>query len=114
MSIKAWLILMLLCLPFPLSAIMTRKWVALLPANKIWRKLVVNTFWLSLALSLLMVLMLHSESGEAGMLLGYWLIFSPFYMILCVLVSLYIGPVLVFLMQKKHETAKKRIKETEV
>lgn len=86
MSIKAWVVVMVLCLPLPLSAIMTGKWVTLLTANKVWRKLVVNTFWLSLATSLLIEIMLIIDDlhGESQMLIPIWLMLSIPYIAICV------------------------------
>lgn len=114
MSIKAWVAVMVLCLPLPLSAIMTRKWVTLLPANKVWRKLVVNTFWLSLATSLLIEIMLLIDDlhGESQMLIPIWLMLSIPYIAVCVLISLFIGPVLVYFMGKTGNDL--RLKDTEV
>jgi hypothetical protein len=66
MTIKFCLIILLLFLPFPVSAKMTKKLAAILPTNMLWRKFVFNTFWLSVSLSIFIeiILLLEYFSGK--------------------------------------------------
>lgn len=107
MNINILLIILLLLFPFPISVIMTKKLAVILPKNMLWRKFVFNTFLLSVSLSIFIELILLLEYfsgklyGESLMILHGWHVFSMFYIGLCVIISTFIGPVVIYYIKLK-------------